>query len=428
MYKYTDNRLKNEFLIFIILFLLAVIGGTIFGLSEIPLTGDAVEYNSYATNLATGNGYNLYDNGFSIYREPAYSFFVYVIYRIFGVQNYLAVKFIQIILVASIAFFVYLSFKYFNYKNTGLVAAVLTSTIPYFGYYANLLMSEIFFAFFIAISFYLLLKILSKDEKLLLYILLGLTLGMAALTKSFLLLFPPLIAPIIYYFQRNLSKTLSFLVIFILCIGVWIGYVYKNTGRFSVTDGRLDVHIYTRAKRSTLSYKEQTYYLYSWLKRSALGGKENDILLKYEERPLIQEYAQRLNNGENRNDIEKENIKTITHNLGHYLFGNIIEWVKLLFIEHLYPPVPYLLSRIIRLLFYVFLYGFFVLGIFRFIHNKQKKLKIILWTALFYLAYNWAIISGVDAIGRFNTPYLYFYLIAGMVGFADIIDRKNAIQ
>lgn len=425
MYKYINNCLKSGFSIFIILFLIAVVNGTVFGLNEIPLTGDAVEYDSYATNLAIGNGYHLYDTGFSIYREPAYSFFVSIIYRIFGVQNYLAIKFVQIFLVAGIAFFVFLSFKYFNYKNMGLVAAILTSTMPYFGYYANLLMSEIFFAFFIAISFYLLLRILSENEKLLVYIILGLVLGIATLTKSVLLFFPFFIAIILYCFGKNLRNTLCFLAIFILCIGVWVGYVHKNTGRFSITDGRLDVHIYTRAERATLSYKNQIYYLYSWLRRSALGGKENDILLKYEERPLIYEYARRLNNGESVNNIEKENIKTIMYAPGHYLFGNIIEWVKLLFVEHLYPPVPHLLSRPARLLFYVFLYGFFIWGAFRFISGGQKGPKIIFWTALFYLIYNWTIISGIDAISRFNMPYLYFYLMIGMTGFAGIFDGKT---
>jgi len=426
MHKYLNRYLSSKTSIFIILVLLALINGTIFGLNEIPLTGDPVSYNSYAINLALGNGYHLYDAGFSIYREPAYSFFISIVYRIFGVENFIAVKIVQMLLVVGISFFIYLSFEHLNYKNTGLVAAILTSAIPYFGYYANMLMSELFFAFFIAISFYLLLRILNGDSKLLLYILLGLAFGIATLTKSVLLFSPVFVALIIFYFRKDLHGALCFLAVFILCIGAWIGYVHKNTGSFAITDGRLDIHIYTRAKRSTLSYKDQVYYLYSWISRSALGGKENDILLKYEEKPLIKEYAQRLNNGESKNNIEKEGIKTIINNPGHYLFGNTIELIKLLSIEHLYPPVPYLLNRIFRLLFYIFLYSFSVWGTFKFINNGQKGPKIIFWLALFYLAYNWATISSVDAVSRFNTPYLYLYLIIGIVGFADIFDKKLA--
>src|SRR3989344_4948448 len=424
MHKYLNRYLSSKTSIFIILVLLAVINGTIFGLNEIPLTGDPVSYNSYATNLALGNGYHLYDAGFSIYREPAYSFFISIIYRIFGIENFTAVKIVQMFLVAGIAFFIYLSFEYLNYKNTGLMAAILTSAIPYFGYYTSMMMSEIFFSFFIAISFYLLLRILNKDKRISLYILLGLTFGIATLTKSALLFSPLFIALIIFYFQKNLYKTLCFLVIFIICIGSWVGYVHKNTGRFSITDGRLDIHIYARAKRSTLSYENQIYYLYSWIRRSALGGIENNILLKYEEKPLIQEYAERLNNGEYASEITKQNIKTIVRHFDTYIFGSIIEWVKLMFIDHIYPPVPLLLTRAVRASFYLIIYSFFLFGSIRFLLYKNIGPKIIFWTSVFYLTYNSVMISLVDAYPRFNIPYLFFFIVIGATGLSDIFDKK----
>ncbi len=196
--------LNSNVAIFIILTLLAVINGTVFGLDKMLLTSDAGSYNSYATNLALGNGYHLYNSGFSTYREPAYPFFVSIIYSIFGIQNLTAVKIAQMLLVAGIAFFIYLSFRYLNYKNTGLAAAGITSAMPYFGYYASIMMSEIFFAFLIVVSFYLLLRILSENVKLLPYILLGLILGVATLTKSALLLSPLFVALIIFYFRRDL--------------------------------------------------------------------------------------------------------------------------------------------------------------------------------------------------------------------------------
>ena len=130
MRKYLNKHLGSKSAIFSILALLAVINGTVFGLNEIPLTGDGVEYNAYATNLALDNGYHLYEPEFSIYREPAYPFFISIIYRIFGIENFIAIKIAQILLVAGIAFFIYLGFVYLGYKNTGLVTATLTSVIP----------------------------------------------------------------------------------------------------------------------------------------------------------------------------------------------------------------------------------------------------------------------------------------------------------
>ena len=229
----------------------------------------------------------------------------------------------------------------------------------------------------------------------------------------------------IIYVHKNLRRSICFLIIFILCVGLWIGYVNKKTGHFAITDGRIDIHLYTRAARSTLSYQDQAYFLYSWIRKSALGGQYNDILNKYEQLPLIEEYAYRKKHGETVASIKRESVDKILHNLDGYLFGNVIEWAKLLFIEHIYPPVPDLLTRTIRAGFYFTLYGFFILGLIRFLVYKKTGAKIIFLTAALYLMYNWAIISFIDAFPRFNTPYLYFYLIIGASGMTDIFDKKK---
>lgn len=405
----------SKVLVFFLLFSISALNSLLFSLPETPLTGDAEYYNLYAKNIAEGRGYTLSDESFSTYREPGYPLFLAGIYRTFGVENFQAVRIAHIFLVAFAALFIYLAFRELSNKRLGLIGASLAAAIPYFGYNTNVLMSELLFSFFLSLSFYLLIRILKKDSG---YLSLGLVFGMAALTRSILVFFPLATAVLMLYLRKERQKILAFIGIFIILVGSWVLFVHKNTGRYAITEGRLDIHIYTRAVRSTLSYKDQLYYVYSRIKSSALGGEQNAFLDAYEEKVLYLEYAERVNKGESADKIEKENIKIILKNFDGFLLGNLAEWVKLMYIEHVFPPVPTFMTRAMRSMFYIFLYGFFFLGSIRFILKGDRNLRIIFWLSFFYLAYNWILASSVDAHSRFNTPYLYFYLIMGMAGFA----------
>src|SRR3989338_7613397 len=420
------SALKNsKMALFLILLLLATLNSILFGLNQTPLTGDAESYNAYAINLTLGNGYALYDSTrFDTYREPGYPFLLFLIYAIFGIQNFFFVKITQIFLLTGIAFLVYLTFSQCSYKNTGIMAAILTSAIPYYGYNTNILMSELLFSFFLTLSMYLLVKIIIKDRKMITYAVLGLFLALAVLTRSIFLFFPFFIGIVMFLTGKNVRKIICLLAVFILLITGWASYVHKNTGRFTITEGRLINHIYTRAARTTLSHKDQIYYLYSWLKRSALGGKENEILEKYEQKPLLRVIDQRFKNGESPDDIEKESIKIILNNFDNYLVGNVVEWIKLLFIEHIYPPVPSLLSRTVRAVFYFVLYGLFIIGSARSLALEKQIPRIILSASYLYLIYGWLAISSIDAYPRFNTPFLHFYLTIGIAGLADLFDNR----
>ena len=82
----------------------------LFGLNDYNIpTGDSQQYSAYAQNIALGNGYTMDPVGkvFSAYREPAYPFFVACIYFVFGINNFLAVKIAQVILLAITAFFTF---------------------------------------------------------------------------------------------------------------------------------------------------------------------------------------------------------------------------------------------------------------------------------------------------------------------------------
>jgi len=412
---------KNKVAVLGILICLAFINLALFGFNPAPPSGDSVDYNAYAKNLALGNGYTDDGSSFSIYREPGYPFFISLIYRTFGIENFKAVKIIQTLFLALTAFIVYLIFNLYDRKKVGLIAAFLTAAIPSYGFYASHLNPELPFAFLLILLLYLLLRICKNDENLLFYAITGSVFAGAALTRSFIVFLPFLIGSgLRIILHKKIKSVIIFYLAFLLLILGWASYVHHKTGVWAITQGRVELHLYARAVRSTLSYKKNVAYLYSWVKRSALGGEEDKNFTNYEIWALIKKYGDLTRHDYPAERIKAESIATILHNPGHYLFGNVIEWVKLVFIEHLYPPISLLLNRYVRAIFYALLYGLFLFGSIQFLKNRDQKLRPIFWLASIFLLYNWIIMSFFDAVPRFNTPYLVFYLLIGVAGLANL--------
>ncbi len=419
--------MKNSVVIFLLLAFLAFGNFILFGFSSMAPDGDAVGYIAYGENLALGKGYSIDGETFDVVREPAYPFFLFFIFKIFGIGNLTAVKIFQAILLALIAFFVYLSFKLYGREKTGLITALAIAVIPAYGHYANLLYSETFFAFLLSLSFYLTLRLIKREENALFYGITGAVFALAALTRLFIIFLPLLLGlGLLFVMRKNLRNIVVFYLTFLLLIGSWVGYVHYKTGIFTVTQGRLEYHLYARAVRSTLSYRESLYYMYSWLRRSALGGEDNEFTGKYDMHPLNREYEKILAQpGYSPSRVRTESIAVILNNPGHYLFGNAIEWVKLVWIEHLYPPVSPLLGRFVRLAFYTLLYGIFLFGSIHFLRNRRQKLVPVFWLAAVFLLYNWAVISSLDALPRFNMPYIFLYAVIGVAGLASRFEQAD---
>lgn len=415
----------NKKVIFFLLVFLAFANFFLFGFNEVLPAADAAQYVSYGKNLALGNGYSLDGKTFDTLREPGYPFFLFFIFKLFGTGNLFAVKIIQTILLALSAFFIYLIFEMYSHKNTGLIAALLVAVIPSYGYYANFMLTEILFMFLLVFSFHLTLRIFKKGGNALLYGITGVVFAGMVLTRMSMI-FLPLLFGVGFYLvtRKNIKNIVVFYLVLLLLIGGWASYAYYKTGSFTITQGRAEIHLYTRAARSTLSYRESLYYLYSWLRRSALGGVENEFLGKYDARPLSWQYEDMVERGYPVSRIKAESIKTIFNNPGHYLFGNVIEWIKLMFIEHLYPPVSPLLNRFVRLGIYVFIYGLFLFGTIQFLRNRRQKLQPIFWLAAIFLLYHWTVMSFFDVVPRLNTPYLVFYIVIGVAGLASIFERS----
>lgn len=416
--------LDKKINIFVLILLITSLSFLLFGLNDYTLpTGDSQQYNAYAQNIALGNGYTMdpVDKVFSAYREPVYPFFVASIYSLFGINNFLAVKIVQLILLAITTFFI---FKIFNIFKTGPLAIVVASLVafmPLYSYQINLIQSEPLIIFLLITSLLLVVDIIKNNKSLKYYIILGIIFSVLTLTKSHFIFLPFIIAVIFYLKKKPLKYVATYILMTITILLSWMTYTYYHTGLFNITGGRQNLHLYTRSIRATLSYRQQVNYFNSWLKDRANGGQYEDKLLEeYGPWFLTEQYGILLNQGKSETELKKESLERIKNNLGHYLFGNIIEMGKMVFIEHLYPPVSPLLTRSVRAVIYLAIYSTFITGVISFLLSKNNKFNILIWMGGVYIFYNLLILSFFDVIPRFNTPYLALYLIVGIAGLANI--------
>lgn len=411
---------------------LALLNTLAFGFTHTPSWQDASEYSSYATHIVSGQGYTLDGKTVSIHREPGYPLFVALFYKMFGNKNVTAVFFMQAFLLGLIGLMSYLIFFKLNYPRIGFLAGTIISIFPMYGYYAGELLTEMLFTFLLMTIFYsifLLLKTTGSYEKYLLSIIIGLLCGYATLVRVQFLFFLPFVALVFLLLRRYrfvFKEMLLSLVIFLMVLSSWISYVYVQTGEIALTHGREGAILYSRVARTELSYTDQIRYMTAWLRRSIPGSdwEHDPILSKYGWTGTSLAYKKIATSVEAIAQIKKENIHTIVENPGHYIFGNAIELVKLLYLEHVPSSI---LGPVLRASLYTVLYVWFLFGLLHLIRPTPKQeLKMMQLSLLSFIAYNALTLSFLDTIPRYNIPYLVFFMLVGFIGLA-IAQKEHKI-
>lgn len=187
-------------------------------------TSDATSYDRLGLSVSEGKGYVESDGSPYSFRPPLYPLFLGIIYKFFG-HSYFAVRMIQSVIGAFTCVFIFIiGKKICNYK-VGILSAFLSVIYPPFIKSAELLLTELVFTFLLTILIFYLLKI-QKDMKIKHCIIFGLALGVAALTRSAILLFPFFIVPIFVYsrkytFLNKLVRYIIILLFFLLALLPW---------------------------------------------------------------------------------------------------------------------------------------------------------------------------------------------------------------
>jgi hypothetical protein len=210
---------------------------------------------------------------------------------------------------------------------------------------------------------------------------------------------------------RNISTAFG---IFVLTIGSWMLYVHANTGEFAITNGRQQEMLFYRAERSELGFGGLTLYAGDWVFRSISGGENSQLLMDNEFKALNKRYHAVATTTEAAARVQRENIAYVLAHPGEYLYGNLIEAIKLSYLEHDYSDSQ---NRYFRPILYALTYSFCLFGLYQLLRRKGT-IRALGVLAILMITYNFLVLTPFDVIPRYNTPFLFLYLTIGFVGVA----------
>lgn len=217
---------KNIIALALIFALVALAGGLWLKFApDFGVKRDAAAYDEIAWNLAQRQGFN-WNNYTAGTEAPGYPYFLAIIYFILG-HNYTIVKAVQLLLLALIGVFVFMTAKRLSMKYIySLLAGLLVVVWPYFLLYANLILTEMLFSLILIITVYLLL-LFQKKPSYLKAVILGVMLGAGALTRPVALLLPVwLFFGLLLFFDKfrqpkSFLKLLVLIAAFVITLTPW---------------------------------------------------------------------------------------------------------------------------------------------------------------------------------------------------------------
>lgn len=187
---------------------------------------DEKDYNALATNLATSGEYKLTPDGILLStRPPLYPALLAATYKLFGLESFGVVRLLQAALSLVTVVLVFGICCKVCDKRTAKWAAGLLCFYPSLLIYNNLILTEVLFTFLLVLTCYLIVVSLQRNS-LLLVGLAGITLGLAALTRSVVWMAPPFLAGFLLItwpgvWSRRLLASASLVVLFAVTIAPW---------------------------------------------------------------------------------------------------------------------------------------------------------------------------------------------------------------
>lgn len=207
------------------------------------LIEDAGNYNEIAINLLNTGRY--YGSEGLAFRPPLQSFFIFLVYKIFGVNSIFASA-AQVLVSSLTAILVWKITKFFFGERTGLMAFFLSVFSFDLALFAPLLMSETFFTFLLVAGFWFL-AITTKTNRPLLFYLTALVFGISTLAKPTVL--PVFILILILFWRKVFFKqwlviTIAlFLVLLPVLLWSWRNFSIFKQPIFVATNGGINFYI-----------------------------------------------------------------------------------------------------------------------------------------------------------------------------------------
>ena len=202
------------------------------------LVSDAGEYHELACSILRDKSFDAFDTFFFL-RPPGYPIFLAAVYLIAGNLPW-AAMIANIILDILTMFVVYLvAIELFGSTRLARIAALLYAVSFWSSILITKLLSEIPFTLVFILSIYVFIKAL-KTNRLLLYGIAGLLLGVSALIRPVTLFFPIIFVVVILFQKRRLRSRLSgavvVLLVFMAVLSPWQLRNLRVFGNYALTN------------------------------------------------------------------------------------------------------------------------------------------------------------------------------------------------
>lgn len=411
------------------------------------LGNDGLQYHELALSMLNDGGFKL-DGEYSMMREPAYPFFIFLVYKLFGVSLF-AVAIFQVIMHAAIILIAYyLANKIFNERIAKLSMGLLI-LFPMFYIYTSAPLSEIF-ACLLAMLFFLFFYLAEQKGNYIFFAIAGLFLGGLVLTKAMFFLF--IVFPLLLLFANGIKsakgfdfkKPLIMLFFFALVILPWMARNYSHFKEFTIAS-RGGNMIYTRALKNSYSLDKAAKYSLSILSGEYIVRRfiDNDYVFEdsWIDTAELNAFAKNIKNSNKLNNYDKLDVlmgqeakRLLLEHPFKFLYFGMVEIISLnspmiyqekhfsMFHDNIYHNtfLKTLSIIIFRTVWAIFLF-FMIYGAIRTCKEKKEKayvfLAIILYVnmVLFFLQGN----------PRFLMPIFPFYLIFAVYGIFKAAEKTD---
>ncbi|MBN1913980.1 MAG: glycosyltransferase family 39 protein [Candidatus Omnitrophica bacterium] len=356
---------------------------------------DSVSYDSRAMFLVTGEGF-----GTTSAKDPFYSIFLAGIYYLFG-HSYLAVRFIQAVLGALTCVFIFLIAKKVCNIKIALAAGILASANPAFIKSGEYVLTENLFAFLLVTAIFFLTGYMrGRRQKDLIFA--GLFIGIAALTRSVLILFPAFLSLIFtreFKDKRGIGKNIyaffTLLLFFVIPIAPWTARNWHVHHKFVPISTSTGLGLYS-------SYLPKDGKLFGFTSR-------DEVVIKSEELGSETKQSEFL---------AKETFK--------YIKNNPLTVLKLEVLKTFYFWAPFdweIIGGGRYNYIYGFIFPFFLYGLFVALRSFPELIIV-------YLPVCYGFLMALLTYGspRFRMPFEPYIIIIAAAGFFILMDkfRKKA--
>lgn len=216
---FKDKFEKRLLILTIIGFLLRILW--IINIESVPVS-DFAAYHNLAVSV--------FDNEtapFLGFQGPGYPLALGLFYKLIGSTSIFGAKIFNLIF-STLAMIIMLKvFKIiFNNKNYVYISYAIVIFLPNYVAYNNILATECFLLFIFSL---IILQQVSDKQTILSYVFLGIFIGLSALIKPYMIIYPVIAALAFYLKHKELKRTFKlFLIVQLTCLCVIAPWTYRN--------------------------------------------------------------------------------------------------------------------------------------------------------------------------------------------------------